>query len=88
MLISCRNLTDLKLRDCWRLTGAALVSIVETCKNLESLDIVDCAGISADAIKTLVLNSSRLTRLQVDKSKLSVLQEHERRIDLSRLSFD
>lgn len=71
MLVSCIHLVDLKVRGCKGLTSVALISMLRSCKRLESLDIMLCLGIQSDAIELFVKNSSALTRLEVEGSKLS-----------------
>ncbi|KAJ9152860.1 hypothetical protein P3X46_026372 [Hevea brasiliensis] len=71
MLVSCNNLTELRLRGCKRLTSVAILSMFKSCKRLESVDILHCCGIEAEAIESFVLNSPRLRRMQVEESKVS-----------------
>ncbi|OMO69342.1 Leucine-rich repeat, cysteine-containing subtype [Corchorus olitorius] len=71
MLVSCNNLTELKLRGCRTLTAMALVSISKTCKLLESVDIMNCPGIEAQAVEFLVLNCPKLRQVQVEDGKVS-----------------
>ncbi|KAF7134332.1 hypothetical protein RHSIM_Rhsim08G0050400 [Rhododendron simsii] len=71
MLVSCKFLTELKLRWCEGLTNASLVSMFKSCKQLESLDIRDCPGIGAESVELFVLNSSRLRQITVEESKIS-----------------
>ncbi|GMI68380.1 hypothetical protein like AT5G40470 [Hibiscus trionum] len=71
MLISCNNLTDLKLRGCRKITGVALVSISKNSKRLQSVDIMNCPGIEAEAVEFFVLNCSQMRQLVVEESKVS-----------------
>uniref|UniRef100_A0A5B6YU71 Putative F-box/LRR-repeat protein 3 n=1 Tax=Davidia involucrata TaxID=16924 RepID=A0A5B6YU71_DAVIN len=71
MLVSCNNLSELKLRGCKGLTNVAVVSMFSSCKHLESVDIRSCCGIEAEAIELFVLNSHQLKRIQVEEDKLS-----------------
>ncbi|XP_010251097.1 PREDICTED: F-box/LRR-repeat protein 4-like [Nelumbo nucifera] len=73
MLVSCKNLVDIKLRGCRRLTNATLVSMLKICKLLENLDILQCYGIGVEAVELFVLNSPRLRRVRVEESKLSAV---------------
>ncbi|KAL6002737.1 hypothetical protein ACLOJK_022957 [Asimina triloba] len=72
MLPSCNNLVDIKLRGCWCLTDAALLSVNQCCKLLQSIDIMQCRGIGMAAVELFILNSSSsLSRVVVEESKLS-----------------
>ncbi|XP_052188196.1 EIN3-binding F-box protein 1-like [Diospyros lotus] len=71
MLASCNSLRELKLRGCKGLTNATIVSMSKTCKHLESVDMLDCCGIEAEAVELFLLNSPRLSRVQVEESKVS-----------------
>ncbi|KAE8691628.1 serine/threonine protein phosphatase 2A regulatory subunit B' [Hibiscus syriacus] len=71
MLISCSNLTDLKLRGCRKITGVALVSIFKNSKCLLSVDIMNCPGIEAEAVEFFVLNCSHMRQMVVEESKVS-----------------
>ncbi|XP_042513784.1 F-box protein At5g51380-like [Macadamia integrifolia] len=71
MLVSCKNLVDVKLRGCRGLTGAALLSIFKSCKLLETIDIKQCCGIDTDTVEFFLLNSPRIKQVHVEESKLS-----------------
>ncbi|XP_056176655.1 F-box/LRR-repeat protein 4 [Syzygium oleosum] len=71
MLASCSHLVDLRLRGCKGLTDPAILSIYRSCKLLESVDLMHCCGIGEKAVESLITNSPRLRRLQVEESKLS-----------------
>jgi F-box/leucine-rich repeat protein 2/20 len=71
MMISCHTLRELKLRGCNKLSNAAFSTIPMICKNLESIDIMDCCMIDEYGIENFVMNSRRLTRVEVEESKIS-----------------
>ncbi|KAK3444289.1 hypothetical protein EUGRSUZ_H01852 [Eucalyptus grandis] len=71
MLASCSRLIDLRLRGCKGLTDPVILSIHRSCKLLESIDLMHCRGIGEKSVESLVLNSPRLKKLQVEESKLS-----------------
>ncbi|GLT33212.1 hypothetical protein SLA2020_078160 [Shorea laevis] len=71
MLASCNNLTELKLRGCRWLTGAAMFSMSKSCKQLKSIDIMNCCSIEAKAVELFLQSSPRLKQIQVDENKLS-----------------
>lgn len=71
MLASCSRLINLRLRGCKGLTDPVILSIHRSCKLLESIDLMNCRGIGEKAVESLVLNSPRLKKLQVEESKLS-----------------
>ncbi|XP_043707579.1 F-box protein At5g51380-like [Telopea speciosissima] len=71
MLVSCKNLVDVKLKGCRGLTGAALLSMLNNCKLLETIDIKHCCGIETDTVEFFLLNSPRIRQVHVEESKLS-----------------
>ncbi|XP_022741083.1 F-box/LRR-repeat protein 4 [Durio zibethinus] len=71
MLVSCNDLTELKLRGCRKLTSMTLVSVSKTCKRLQSVDIMNCPGIEAQAVEFFVLNCPHMRQMQVEESKVS-----------------
>lgn len=71
MLASCGRLIDLRLRGCQGLGNLAISSIPKSCRLLESIDIVHCCGVEPKAIESLLLNSPRLKRVQVEEGKVS-----------------
>ncbi|KAJ4960688.1 hypothetical protein NE237_020598 [Protea cynaroides] len=71
MLISCKNLVDIKLRGCRGLTGAALLSMFKSCKLLETIDIKQCCRIETDTVESFLLNSPRLRQVHIEESKLT-----------------
>ncbi|MBA0847418.1 hypothetical protein Goshw_017658 [Gossypium schwendimanii] len=71
MLISCNNLTDLKLRGCRKITGVTLFSVSKNIKCLQSVDIMNCPGIEAEAVEFLVLNCSQMRQMVVEENKVS-----------------
>ncbi|PPS20107.1 hypothetical protein GOBAR_AA00487 [Gossypium barbadense] len=71
MLISCNNLTDLKLRGCRKITGVTLFSMSKNIKCLQSVDIMNCPGIEAEAVEFLVLNCSQMRQMVVEENKVS-----------------
>ncbi|KAL3752793.1 hypothetical protein ACJRO7_000226 [Eucalyptus globulus] len=71
MLASCSRLIDLRLRGCKGLTDPVILSIRRSCKLLESIDLMHCRGIGEKSVESLVLNSPRLKKLEVEESKLS-----------------
>ncbi|KAL3526388.1 hypothetical protein ACH5RR_011044 [Cinchona calisaya] len=73
MVISCGNLSELKLRGCNRLTNVAMVSMARSCKLLEIVDIMYCSRIESEAVELFLLSSSRMIQLQIEESKLSAV---------------
>lgn len=73
MLVSCDGLDELRLRGCGRLSNAAVGSMVRSCRKLQSVDISCCCGIGGEGVELLVMNSLRLRRVEVEKSKLTQL---------------
>ncbi|OWM74933.1 hypothetical protein CDL15_Pgr021284 [Punica granatum] len=71
MLASCSHLVDLRLRGCKGLGNATISSVPRCCRLLESIDIVHCCGVEAKAVESLLLNSPRLKRVQVEDDKVS-----------------
>ncbi|KAK4346265.1 hypothetical protein RND71_032604 [Anisodus tanguticus] len=71
MLVSCNNLNELKLRGCKKLTNLTLVSMAKCCKKLETVDVMYCGGIEAKGVELFVLNSPKLSVLQVEENKVS-----------------
>lgn len=71
MLASCGYLVELKLRGCNRLTNAAIGPIVRSCKKLRNVDMTYCRWIHMEAVEYFVMNSPRLRRVEVERSKLS-----------------
>ncbi|TKY63215.1 SCF E3 ubiquitin ligase complex F-box protein grrA [Spatholobus suberectus] len=71
MLVSCIHLIELRVRGCKGLTSVAVVSMLRSCKQLESVDLMHCFGIDSEAVELFVKNSSRLRRMEVERSKLS-----------------
>ncbi|KAF9624940.1 hypothetical protein IFM89_016188 [Coptis chinensis] len=71
MVVSCKNLTDIKLRGCKKLTNFAVVSMYKSCKFLENVDIMHCSTIGDEGVEVFILNSKRLRRIQVEESKVT-----------------
>ncbi|OVA20630.1 Leucine-rich repeat [Macleaya cordata] len=71
MLVSCKNLMDIKLRGCRGITNASMVSMCKSCKVMESVDIKQCFRIGEQGVEVVLMNLPRLRSVQVEENKVS-----------------
>lgn len=71
MLVSCKNLIEINLRGCRRLTNAIITKLIKCCEGLETVDVTNCCGINIQGVETLIEDSPRLKKIVVDDSNLS-----------------
>ncbi|KAF6137052.1 hypothetical protein GIB67_030816 [Kingdonia uniflora] len=71
MIVSCKNLVDIKLRGCRKLTRITMVTMLKSCKFLEDVDVRQCWGIEEEGVEVFVGSSLRLRRIEVDERKVS-----------------
>ncbi|KAJ0971936.1 hypothetical protein J5N97_019895 [Dioscorea zingiberensis] len=76
MLISCRALTDIRLRGCERLTDASVFAMIKSFgTRLEFVDLARCPGITIEAIEILVSSACKLREIHVEENKVSVASQ-------------
>ncbi|MCL7047512.1 hypothetical protein MKW94_010710 [Papaver nudicaule] len=71
MLVSCKNLVDIKLRGCRGITNSAMVLMCKNCKGLENVDIRQCLKVGVEGVEVVLMKLPNLTSVLVEDIKVS-----------------
>ncbi|GJN05066.1 hypothetical protein PR202_ga22665 [Eleusine coracana subsp. coracana] len=89
---SCKNLVEIGLSKCNRITDAGIVSLVNHCKCLRTIDITCCHLLTDDALASIAENCRRLECIRLEScplvsekglERIGTLCSHLKEIDLT-----
>ncbi|KAK3120669.1 hypothetical protein QOZ80_9AG0691710 [Eleusine coracana subsp. coracana] len=89
---SCKNLVEIGLSKCNRITDAGIVSLVNHCKCLRTIDITCCHLLTDDALASIAENCRRIECIRLEScplvsekglERIGTLCSHLKEIDLT-----